>query len=65
MAAVPPLLGFISKEGMLTAFQEAPLSPVGIGVLLISAGVGAFFTLTYSIRIVGAPSVSCLAGNHP
>lgn len=52
MAAVPPLLGFISKEGMLTAFQEAPLSPVGIGVLLISAGVGAFFTLTYSIRIV-------------
>ncbi len=52
MAAIPPLLGFISKEGMLTAFQEAPLSGLGIGLLLFCAGIGAFFTLTYSTRII-------------
>ncbi len=52
MAAIPPLLGFISKEGMLTAFQEAPFTGVGVAILLLCAGIGAFFTLTYSIRIV-------------
>ena len=52
MAAVPPLFGFVSKEGMLTAFEEAPISSAGQIVLLIVAGVGAFFTFTYSAKIV-------------
>lgn len=52
MAAVPPLLGFVSKEGMLTAFQEAPIGNAGVVILLIAAAVGAFFTFTYSAKIV-------------
>lgn len=52
MAAVPPLLGFVSKEGMLTAFQEAPLGNTGVIMLLIAATVGAVFTFTYSARLV-------------
>lgn len=52
MAAVPPLFGFVSKEGMLTAFEEAPIGSAGQIVLLIVAGVGAFFTFTYSAKIV-------------
>src|SRR5699024_849926 len=43
MASVPPLLGFVSKEGMLTAFQDAPAS----GPLLAVAAVGAVLTFTY------------------
>lgn len=45
MASVPPLLGFVSKEGMLTAFEEYP-------VMLALAGVAALLTFTYSARIV-------------
>lgn len=52
MAAVPPTMGFVSKEGMLDAFTEAPMDGLGIGVLLLAAGIGAFFTFTYSARIV-------------
>ncbi|GAA1471148.1 DUF4040 family protein [Corynebacterium felinum] len=52
MAALPPTLGFISKEGMLGAFEQAPLSSVAVWVLLAAASVGAFFTFTYSARIV-------------
>lgn len=52
MAAVPPLLGFVSKEGMLTAFEEAPIGAAGRVVLLAAAAVGAFFTFTYSAKIV-------------
>ncbi|QRP98517.1 DUF4040 family protein [Corynebacterium sp. FDAARGOS 1242] len=52
MAAVPPLFGFVSKEGMLTAFEEAPIGSAGQIVLLIVAGIGAFFTFTYSAKIV-------------
>ncbi|WIM67926.1 DUF4040 family protein [Corynebacterium breve] len=48
MAAVPPLFGFLSKEGMLTAFQEAP----GGTVLLIVGGISAFFTFVYSAKYV-------------
>ena len=48
MAAVPPLLGFLSKEGMLTAFQDAPYS----GLLLFVAAIGAVLTFTYSAKIV-------------
>ncbi len=52
MAAVPPLFGFVSKEGMLTAFEEAPIGSTGQVLLLIVAGVGAFFTFTYSAKII-------------
>ncbi|MBZ8177536.1 DUF4040 family protein [Corynebacterium sp. 3HC-13] len=52
MAAVPPLLGFISKEGMLTAFLQAPLGNTAVIMLLIAAAVGAILTFTYSARLV-------------
>ncbi len=52
MAAIPPTFGFMSKEGMLEAFTEAPLSNSGVVVLLIAAGIGAFATFTYSARLV-------------
>lgn len=45
MASIPPLLGFVSKESMLAAFEEYPL-------MLGLAGVAALLTLTYSARIV-------------
>ncbi|WP_165242502.1 DUF4040 family protein [Corynebacterium lizhenjunii] len=52
MAAVPPLFGFVSKEGMLTALADAPFGTAGTIVLLAAAAVGAFFTFTYSAKIV-------------
>ena len=52
MAAVPPTFGFLSKEGMLTAFTEAPLSDAGVVVLLVFAGIGALGTFAYSARLV-------------
>lgn len=52
MAAIPPTLGFISKEGMLEAFVHAPLGSTGVIVLLLAATVGALFTLSYSARLV-------------
>ena len=52
MAAVPPLLGFVSKEGMLTAFQEAPIGNVGVVILLAAATIGAILTFTYSAKLV-------------
>nr|WP_242516691.1 DUF4040 family protein [Corynebacterium mendelii] len=52
MAAVPPMMGFISKEGMLEAFTQAPISNGAVVVLLIAAAVGAVFTFTYSARLV-------------
>lgn len=45
MASVPPLLGFVSKEGMLTAFADYP-------VMLFFAAIAALLTFTYSARIV-------------
>ncbi|CAB0679475.1 hypothetical protein FRC0508_00386 [Corynebacterium diphtheriae] len=52
MAAVPPLFGFVSKEGMLEAFLHAPIGNAGVVVLMVAAGVGALFTFTYSVRLV-------------
>lgn len=52
MAAVPPLLGFVSKEGMLTAFLDAPIGNAGVIILLIAAGIGAVLTFTYSAKLV-------------
>lgn len=48
MAAVPPLFGFVSKESILTAFEQTP----GGIVLLIVAGFAAFLTFIYSAKIV-------------
>ena len=52
MAAIPPTLGFVSKEGMLEAFLEAPFGNAGIVVLLIAAGIGALATFIYSAKYV-------------
>ena len=52
MAAVPPLLGFISKEGMLEAFSEAPLPTAAVWLLLAAAATGALLPITYSTRLV-------------
>lgn len=52
MAAIPPTFGFVSKEGMLTAFEEAPFSNVGVVTLLVAAGIGALATFVYSARYV-------------
>lgn len=52
MAAIPPTFGFVSKEGMLTAFEEAPFSNAGVVTLLVAAGIGALATFVYSARYV-------------
>lgn len=50
MAGLPPLLGFVSKEGMLAAFEDAPVGDAGQVVLLVAAGLGALATFLYSGR---------------
>lgn len=45
MASIPPLMGFVSKEGMLAAFEDRP-------IMLFLAGFAALLTFTYSARIV-------------
>lgn len=52
MAAIPPTLGFVSKEGMLEAFMEAPLPNWGVITLLVVAAIGALATFLYSVRYV-------------
>lgn len=52
MAAVPPTLGFISKEGMLDAFTEAPGGTMATVALLVAAAIGATFTFLYSAKLV-------------
>ncbi|WP_297007950.1 DUF4040 family protein [uncultured Corynebacterium sp.] len=52
MAGIPPTLGFVSKEGMLAAFEDAPVGTAGQIVLLTAAGVGAVATLLYSAKYV-------------
>ncbi|GAB3944431.1 DUF4040 family protein [Corynebacterium tapiri] len=49
MASIPPLFGFVSKEGMLTAFEEAPAAS---WLLLALAGVAALLTFSYSAKII-------------
>jgi multicomponent Na+:H+ antiporter subunit A len=48
MAGVPPLLGFVAKEAVLTAFLEAG-DPWG-WVALIGVAVGSVLTVAYSAR---------------
>ncbi len=50
MAAIPPLFGFISKESILTAFDE--VGGTSGAVLLTVAGIAAFLTFVYSAKIV-------------
>lgn len=50
MAGIPPLLGFVSKEGMLAAFEDAPVGDAGQVILLVAAGLGALATFLYSGR---------------
>ena len=53
MAAVPPTLGFVSKESMLIAFGDiAGGHPVAVAALLTAAVVGAILTFLYCARIV-------------
>ncbi|MCD2262746.1 DUF4040 domain-containing protein [Dietzia aurantiaca] len=53
MAGIPPTLGFVSKESMLTAFGEAAGgNSVAVTVLLAAAVVGAILTFLYCARIV-------------
>lgn len=52
MAAVPPLFGFISKEGMLDAMMEGELATPATAFLLICAAVGAILTFAYSYRYI-------------
>ena len=50
MAGIPPLFGFVSKEGLFTAFLELPGSAGGLAVAAaVIASVGTF---AYSFRIV-------------
>ena len=53
MAGVPPTLGFVSKESMLTAFGAvAEGHAVAVTALLAAAVVGAILTVLYCARIV-------------
>lgn len=52
MAAIPPTFGFVSKESMLAAFEEAPLPQAGVVALLVVAGLGALATMLYSGKYV-------------
>lgn len=55
MAALPPTLGFGSKEGMLTALLQAPLPQNGVIALMVCASIGALATFVYSARyLLGA-----------
>ncbi|MEH6622016.1 hydrogen gas-evolving membrane-bound hydrogenase subunit E [Dietzia maris] len=53
MAAVPPTLGFVSKESMLIAFGDvAGGNTVAVTALLTAAVIGAILTFLYCARIV-------------
>ncbi|MEJ4113040.1 DUF4040 family protein [Corynebacterium kroppenstedtii] len=52
MAAVPPLFGFISKEGMLDAMLEGELATPATALLLTCAAIGAILTFAYSYRYI-------------
>ena len=53
MAGIPPTLGFVSKESMLTAFGDvAGGNTAAVTVLLAVAVIGAILTFLYCARIV-------------
>lgn len=51
MAGIPPLLGFVSKESMLAAFDSLPAGPWRLAVLVV-ASLAAAGTVAYCARIV-------------
>ena len=54
MAGVPPLMGFISKEGLLAAMREAPGPPWLGWVTFALMTISALVTFTYTAKIVTA-----------
>lgn len=52
MAGIPPLLGFVSKEAILTAMTEAPGPAWAPWLALGVAAFGAVLTFTYCAKIV-------------
>ena len=53
MAGIPPTLGFVSKESMLTSFSDVAGGHVtAVTVLLAAAVVGAILTFLYCARII-------------
>lgn len=53
MAGIPPTLGFVSKESMLTAFGEAAGgNSAAVCALLTAAVIGAILTFLYCARII-------------
>lgn len=53
MAGIPPTLGFVSKESMLTAFGEVAGGHAGAATaLLVAAVIGAILTFLYCARII-------------
>jgi multicomponent Na+:H+ antiporter subunit A len=51
MAGLPPLLGFVAKEAVFTAFLEAGLEGNGWGwIALIGTAIGSILTVAYSIK---------------
>ncbi|WP_055084579.1 Na+/H+ antiporter subunit A [Kocuria salsicia] len=51
MAGVPPLLGFVSKEAVLTAFVDALPEPLAV-TALVCVVLGSILTFAYSARFV-------------
>lgn len=53
MAGVPPLLGFVAKEAVFTAFLEAVAAgDAWAWIALIGAFVGSVLTVAYSVRFI-------------
>jgi multicomponent Na+:H+ antiporter subunit A len=51
MAGIPPLLGFVAKEAVFTAFLEAGLAGDAWGwIALVGTAVGSVLTVAYSAR---------------
>ncbi|RLZ03958.1 Na+/H+ antiporter subunit A [Kocuria tytonicola] len=51
MAGLPPLLGFVAKEAVITAFLEEVSEPAGLAAL-VCAVVGSVLTFAYSARFL-------------
>ncbi|MGO2110156.1 MAG: Na+/H+ antiporter subunit A, partial [Pseudoclavibacter sp.] len=53
MSGLPPLFGFVAKEGVLAAFlQTAMLGDAWGWVALVGVSVGSVFTVAYSLRFL-------------